>query len=718
MAKKKEKKPSTIEDFGFEPVFAEGYGRSSVMMQKTDEKMIPSGGDFGFGNFGSNVIDPKKSSGKASGLPTLASMLPQYKLDSIDRTVMTRGPNYSNIPNRPTTISPTSQRLVYSDTLKKSNLSQKQTSTFAKAGGYTMSAQSNFAKLPAMAHLATSKQQSYRGVAVSNAGSAARLANISIAKASATRTHLQGDPAIGLANSINKQLGINYQYGVYTRRRRRGRYAVSFAKYYTGPSTRQSYTRIIHNGRRVTAYRGMSTGQRVSGEAPHGVVNEYYKKIGVVDWVKKETGNFGIEKTNNLSGLKSTYAYYDKIMGVASKKKTEYEKYSEPLGTRSIISPENKAKAAKKVEADAALAAANAGIKTSKNSGQAVIKARQAAYARANALQKEYEAMPTTGNTGGPVPLYGYIQLSDENLSDVKEYHGELVTASKGLDEGISLLQQGLIKQDVLSGEKKSITYRLDNKQKLADISARRTKLQKVVQAEAPQAEKDRATLDIQNLDRTELFVRGKSQSLSIGSKGGENVVVATRGQGGFVDIKDRGLVDSLGIKFNERKSVATERLIGGLETSLDVKDKRYNELMSQLGEKRKVQVARLTQAKIQNLVKLEKDHLITRSDRVKQVRALEKDRAASLKQVEDKEYFPDVEKFDIKTDLEQLEEDHTATREVLKRGRQAKALSNVTKARLPRTSVVGKRSFVVKRPRTLQRNIYRGSSRVPSLPF
>jgi hypothetical protein len=995
--KSKNRKGSSVLDFGFSvlaPVESGGmYGDKSVISQDR--------GSSEYGNFSSNVSDYKKSSSKASGLDTISQMAPQYKkynYQGINYDLPTRGPNYSD----PKGVGYNAPSVVTSS--KARGLSKSQVSAFAKAGGYTVAKQAELAKIPTMSHLATSKQQTYQGVKVSNAGSAARITKINRARVSAHTADKRSDPALGLANSIMAQLGTNFRYSYGTRRRRRGRYVSVWQKIYVGPSTRKTYYRTIHNGRRVRAYRGWSTGQVISAEAPHGVVNDYYQRTGVVNYVKENKDKFEIPQINTISGLKGTYAYYDRIMSVAKSRKSEYEKYAEPLAAQELayiqvtpsqlsevkeyhsdltdaslkldegvtlakqgivkqsilggsvdteyggkrallnalgqrdavfgqltsrlnpvkskidstvsninvldaqitaskadfnqretlhrsltsfgvvkpgeITQVSDAKAsleAKIPDAEARLDAANRQMVAAQNiqyrGGRSAMRQRERARSAArnavssaksnlsklkstiselessgghlfeDGIGKSFIAevpntrITATGRKGAYSQKHGSVTIKIpkrkvpesgkvmvEATVSYSGYKGSVVARTNlGNIQGALRGRSTQVKTEVpvnpdgtitiktvgagATGNKYNATIGLSNikvydprtidvynkiesltsqkaeqTQILADARQREqnlesadiflrggssafnvngksvasftksgelnikdqdvfksyfgnvddvafkaakhiqptiskidTKYRSVTNAPpgthySEEQQKSRA-LQASNLEKTKSFVQGKTYKLTLERPDGTSILAATRGQGGFVDIKDKQSVTALGVPLQDlRPETVTANKIGGLETSVTAKEAEYNKLMTQLGERRAAQVEKNTKAKVSNLVELEKKHLITRRDRTKQVAELMKEKALALKQVEDKEYFPDIETFDNKTDDDRIDTEHEATKKILKRGQQAKALANVTRSRT-------KFQQRIRKPRESVRPVYRAGPG-QKLPF
>jgi len=180
-------------------------------------------------------------------------------------------------------------------------------------------------------------------VAASKAASSARLKKVSTARAQSQYNAIKNSKSLSQANSILAQLGRNIRLEPQIQQRRRGRYRTRVVAVWTGPN--QSYTkRYRHStgsgrGKMVSRRIGNWPGKIVSyGASPEGVINEYYEKTGLVDWYKSlDPETRDIEKVNKLSGLQSTYAYYDRIMDKAKERKKRYDKISaEPLGEAAV----------------------------------------------------------------------------------------------------------------------------------------------------------------------------------------------------------------------------------------------------------------------------------------------------------------------------------------------------------------------------------------------
>jgi hypothetical protein len=283
-------------------------------------------------------------------------------------------------------------------------------------------------------------------IAASSAASNARLSKVSKARNVAKSASLSRNPNLAQANAILAEQGANYRIGVYTRRRRRGRWETNYVKLYHGPSTRRTRTRVIHNGRRVSYTTGYTQGQRMSGGVPNpdGIVQAYYKNKAISDFGEKQ----GIDR---LEG-ETTAAHATRVSKVAKSKKDTLLQYIDPFDA-----PE-KAEIAK---LQSQLNSVNAKIKAANRyryrSGSSMARAKAKRLAPLRAQANQLQSKIGTLKSSTQDTIYSYAAVGSDKIGELESYYGDLSKAHSDYDKNIDILTQGIAKVQTVRGKASAI---------------------------------------------------------------------------------------------------------------------------------------------------------------------------------------------------------------------------------------------------------------------
>jgi len=312
--------------------------------------------------------------------------------------------------------------------------------------------------------------QERKRLEITSAGLKAAAKHRSRAKLKIDLAQMTSDPSLAEANRILALQGADYRFKVESRRIRRGKWKAQTVAYYIGPSTRTSYQRTIHNGRKVTAYRGLSPGQTVSRGSPISVVNAYNKAGAITD--------FAIANTD----IKPTGKYYDTSLNLSSISSRISQ--LESMATRYKQQRGGWKRIPQKVYYRGNGLGFSASYRTIwytppaiQGTGPISAAGGKLTQAQANEYAKLIAQRPKAGHLGKQAfashvegvaaskkaivdkyvdpldSIYSYAAVSDDQITDLQKYGSDLTTNIGEFDSNIDLLQQGIARVQTVRGK-------------------------------------------------------------------------------------------------------------------------------------------------------------------------------------------------------------------------------------------------------------------------